>query len=332
MNSPENKLVGIVSTENETYLCSADGLRKSQTTAAGTTLFTYDDVLVLLETTPGGVLQARNTDHPENFGGLVSQNRGGASGWYGYDTQGSTRILVSSGGLITDSYSYKVFGEPLQTGSGTVNPHTYVGRLRYRQQTNGSYLLSLRVLNPFTGQFSSVDPIGFDGGDRNLRRYVGNSPLDWVDPYGLQRSEPRAVKTARKPICNPVVYQCHRDFINLGFPFFQHWFLWVHDPCAPGKDQMIGYAPGGYRHPGQLGEDIDCIHNGSCTCNRTNCDPDFTLRFKSYITGQVGNRSDLPGNFGFEFGTTARISCKISLKKRSESRRKCALNLIESVR
>ncbi len=166
--SPENKLVGLVSpTLNETYLCSDDGLRKSQTTAAGTTLFTYDGVLVLLETTPGSVLQARNTDHPENFGGLVSQNRGGVSNWYGHDSQGSTRILVSSGGLITDSYSYKVFGEPLQTGSGTINPHTYVGRLRYRQQTNGFYLLSVRLLNPFTGRFISVDPIGFAGGDWN---------------------------------------------------------------------------------------------------------------------------------------------------------------------
>jgi RHS repeat-associated protein len=166
-------------------LCSADGLRKSQTTATGTTLFTYDEVLVLLETDTSGNLQARNTDHPENFGGLVSQNRGGASNWYGYDSQGSTRILVSSGGLITDSYSYKVFGEPLQTGSGTINPHTYVGRLRYRQQTNGGYLLSLRLLDPFTGRFISVDPIGFDGGDWNLYPYVGNNPLINVDPSGM---------------------------------------------------------------------------------------------------------------------------------------------------
>ncbi len=184
--SPENKLVGLVSPSlNETYLCSDDGLRKSQTTATGTTLFTYDEVLVLLETDTSGNLQARNTDHPENFGGLVSQNRGGVSNWYGYDSQGSTRILVSSGGLITDSYSYKVFGEPLQTGSGTLNPHTYVGRLRYRQQTNGFFLLSLRVLNPFTGQFTSVDPIGFRAGDANLYRYVRNMPATWTDPSGM---------------------------------------------------------------------------------------------------------------------------------------------------
>jgi RHS repeat-associated protein len=187
--SPENKLVGTASpTENESYLCSTDGLRKSQTTASGTTLFTYDEPLVLLETTTAGALQARNTDYPGEFGGLASQNRGGASSFYGYDSQGSTRILVSAGGLITDSYSYKVFGEPLQTGSGTVNPHTYIGIVRYRQQTNGFYLLEVRLLDPVTGQFISVDPIGFDGGDWNPRRYVGNSPTGFVDPTGLANS------------------------------------------------------------------------------------------------------------------------------------------------
>jgi RHS repeat-associated protein len=190
--SPENKLTAIVSpTENESYLCSADGLRKSQTTASGTTLLTYDEVLVLLETDTSGNLQARNTDSPENFGGLVSQNRSGVSSWYGYDSQGSTRILVSVGGLITDSYSYKIFGELIQSGSGTVNPHTYVGIVRYRQQTNGYYLLSLRILDPFTGMFISFDPIGFRGGRRSPYEYARNNPAVWADPGGQDPTGPK---------------------------------------------------------------------------------------------------------------------------------------------
>ena len=31
----------------------------------------------------------------------------------------------------------------------------------------------------------SEDPIGFAAGDVNLYRYVGNSPVNWVDPWGL---------------------------------------------------------------------------------------------------------------------------------------------------
>jgi len=30
-----------------------------------------------------------------------------------------------------------------------------------------------------------TDPIRFDAGDTNLSRYVGNNPMNWVDPLGL---------------------------------------------------------------------------------------------------------------------------------------------------
>ncbi|MAZ48538.1 MAG: hypothetical protein CME65_08240 [Halobacteriovoraceae bacterium] len=39
--------------------------------------------------------------------------------------------------------------------------------------------------NPQTGRFLSEDPIGFLGRDFNLYRYVGNSTLVTIDPYGL---------------------------------------------------------------------------------------------------------------------------------------------------
>ncbi len=184
--NPENKLVELVSPlASENYVCSDDGFRTKENTASGVALFSYDEMLVLLETTPTGILQARNTDYPAEYGGLASQNRGGASSFYGFDSNWSTRILISAGGLITDSFSYRVFGEQLQTGSGTANPHTYVGQHRYRHQTNGFHLVGQRVFDPFTGQFTSSDPIGFAGGDWNPRGYVGNNPQRWSDPTGL---------------------------------------------------------------------------------------------------------------------------------------------------
>ena len=42
-----------------------------------------------------------------------------------------------------------------------------------------------RFYDPGVGRFISEDPSGFAGGDTNLFRYVGNDPLDRVDPSGL---------------------------------------------------------------------------------------------------------------------------------------------------
>ena len=45
------------------------------------------------------------------------------------------------------------------------------------------------MYDPRTGQFLSEDPLGFESGDPNLRRYVGNSPTNYTDPAGLDRIE-----------------------------------------------------------------------------------------------------------------------------------------------
>ena len=43
----------------------------------------------------------------------------------------------------------------------------------------------IRPYAPETGRFLSEDPIGFNSGDSNFYRYVGNSPLMYGDSYGL---------------------------------------------------------------------------------------------------------------------------------------------------
>ena len=40
---------------------------------------------------------------------------------------------------------------------------------------------SQRHYNPETGRFLSEDPIGFNGGDANLYKYVLNNPTNFVD-------------------------------------------------------------------------------------------------------------------------------------------------------
>jgi RHS repeat-associated protein len=55
----------------------------------------------------------------------------------------------------------------------------------------GIYDYRNRVYSPELGRFLQTDPIRFEAGDVNLYRYVGNSPIDWVDEQGLQGGRPR---------------------------------------------------------------------------------------------------------------------------------------------
>jgi uncharacterized protein RhaS with RHS repeats len=42
------------------------------------------------------------------------------------------------------------------------------------------------VYDPTVGRWLMEDPLGFDAGDYNLERYVGNGPTDGTDPSGLE--------------------------------------------------------------------------------------------------------------------------------------------------
>ena len=45
-----------------------------------------------------------------------------------------------------------------------------------------------RWYDPSAGRWISEDPIGFEAGDANLYRYVGNGPTNAVDPSGLEEN------------------------------------------------------------------------------------------------------------------------------------------------
>ncbi|MFZ4404211.1 MAG: RHS repeat-associated core domain-containing protein, partial [Pseudobdellovibrionaceae bacterium] len=46
-----------------------------------------------------------------------------------------------------------------------------------------------RTYDPSVGRWISKDPILFDGGDANLYGYVGNDPVNFIDPSGLKLSD-----------------------------------------------------------------------------------------------------------------------------------------------
>ncbi len=105
--------------------------------------------------------------------------------FYHFDALGSVVALSDSSGSIVAEYEYEVFGSATITGNGHGNPFMFTGR-RFDDET-GLYYYRARMYHPELGRFMQPDPIGYLGGI-NLYTYVGNNPLNWIDPLGLKDS------------------------------------------------------------------------------------------------------------------------------------------------
>ena len=65
------------------------------------------------------------------------------------------------------------------------------------------------MYHPGVGRFLSRDPIGFEGGDENLYRYVKNGPTNAVDPTGL--AEQRTLVYDGKTMTLPAKLKVAKD-------------------------------------------------------------------------------------------------------------------------
>ncbi|MDQ3847445.1 MAG: RHS repeat-associated core domain-containing protein [Thermoproteota archaeon] len=198
-------MIGVTSPDGarETYTYSADGLRQKKASAAGSVIYVRDDENVLLETDANLLTQLRYTDFPGVWGGLTSQRRGGVSSFYGFDQQENTRLVVSVAGLITDSYTYKGFGEELASSGSTPNPFRYGGQVGYYRDALERLYVRARYLDTGRGRWFSRDPLKFQAGviyatdlqtgrgsgalglALNSYGYSLNQPTNLVDPSGL---------------------------------------------------------------------------------------------------------------------------------------------------
>jgi RHS repeat-associated protein len=90
--------------------------------------------------------------------------------------------LLNPTATVKTGYGYAPFGNTFQTNTNSNNNLTFAGR---ENEPGGMYFRA-RYYNPDFGRFISEDPIGFQGGDTNLYRYVSNNPHLSNDPTGLE--------------------------------------------------------------------------------------------------------------------------------------------------
>ncbi len=124
--------------------------------------------------------------HYTHGAGLVSQvSAGGTSSFYDFDLRGSTVGLTNAADAHVNTYSYLPFGGQLTSVATVANPFQFVGRHGVVAQAANLHHMDARYYDSVVGQFISDDPIGLDGADTNLRRYVNNDPVTRTDSRGL---------------------------------------------------------------------------------------------------------------------------------------------------
>ena len=168
------------------YTYDAQGRRKSKTVGGTTTIFVTDaDNREVLEYDGNSGVVARWYAYGLGPNEVLGQQNltSGTRTTLIPDIQGSfMAALDSTSGTLTKA-GYLPYGESTSI-SGTFR---YTGQ-RIDPETNGLYYYRARMYMPAWGRFLQPDPIGYNG-SANLHAYVGNDPLNLIDPFGLTWAE-----------------------------------------------------------------------------------------------------------------------------------------------
>jgi RHS repeat-associated protein len=185
------------------------------------TKYFYDGDQVFQEYDDAGVVQ-KEYSWAGPGGRLLSDYDGTSTKYFEPDALGSTDALADESQNVVDRWQYRAFGAATQALGTDITPYVWVGGQGYYNDAEiGLYQLGngTRYYDPVTAQFLSDDPIGFAGGDSNIRRYVRNNPTGLVDPTGLEPpqganpDDERLVRMLYK--VDPNWYKCAEIWIEL---------------------------------------------------------------------------------------------------------------------
>jgi RHS repeat-associated protein len=143
---------------------------------------------------PPGRISCEPGSTPETATGSVQFSYETASGqayYYTFDHLGSTREMLNSSGTIVARYDYDPFGKTTLVSGSDMATFQYAGMMKH--QPSGLYLTPVdedgdggRIYDSATARFINRD---FDGAELlpegpNLYSYVGNNPINYIDPNG----------------------------------------------------------------------------------------------------------------------------------------------------
>jgi len=147
----------------------------------------YDGANPYMDFNGSGQLTERYLYNPNALSQFYGQvNASGNVQWFLTDNINSVRQVVSAGGTVLDAITYDPYGNILsQTNASNAPRFLYAGGA-YDSLTSYDQF-GRRYYSSSDGRWTSPDPLGFRAGDTNVFRYIENSPLDFVDPLGLEK-------------------------------------------------------------------------------------------------------------------------------------------------
>ena len=140
--------------------------------------YDHQDILAIFRDTGRG--DARYT-HGPGIDEPLAEVRGNRPRYYHADLLGSVIALTGRQGDPLRQYQYSAFGVPADH-RGDAQPYRFTGR-EWDKEID-LYYYRARYYHPRVGRFLGPDPIPLASGARSLYAYVGNNPINFVDPTG----------------------------------------------------------------------------------------------------------------------------------------------------